>query len=75
MPLGIATGANLLLTFAATFSGAQWGDQLSPLSDMVIENAGANSVDPVDLFRCALPYRLIEGGISLALFLVLGLLL
>lgn len=75
MPLGIATGANLLLTFAATFSGSQWGDQLSPLSDMVIENAGANSIDPVELYRVALPYRLIEGGISLALFLLLGFLL
>lgn len=75
MPLAIATGAPLILTFAATFSGAQWGDQLSPLSDMVIENAGANSIDPVELYKVALPYRLIEGGISLALFLVLGFLL
>lgn len=72
MPLAAATGANLLLTFAATYSGSQWGDQLSPLSDMVIENAGANSIDPVELYRCALPYRLMEGGICLILFLVLG---
>lgn len=75
MPLGIATGANLMLTFAATFSGSQWGDQFSPLSDMVIENAGANSVDPVALYRVALPYRLIEGGASLVLFLILGFIL
>ena len=65
----------MILSFAATFSGAQWGDQLSPLSDMVIENAGANSIDPVELYKVALPYRLIEGGISLALFLILGFLL
>lgn len=75
MPLAIATGAPLILSFVATFSGAQWGDQLSPLSDMVIENAGANSIDPVELYKVALPYRLIEGGISLALFLILGFLL
>ena len=42
---------------------------------MVIENAGANSIDPVELYKVALPYRLIEGGISLALFLILGFLL
>lgn len=75
MPLAQATGANLLLTFAATYSGSQWGDQLSPLSDMVIENAGANSIDPVSLYRSALPYRLIEAGICVILFLALGFLL
>ena len=72
LPLAGATGASLLLTFAATYSGSQWGDQTSPISDVLIENAGANEVDPVILSQCMLPYRLAVLGICAVLFTILG---
>ena len=75
LPLGVATGANLFLTFAATYSGAQWGDQLSPLSDMTLENAGANGVNPVEVSQGILPYRLIDGALCVILFTLFGFLL
>lgn len=75
LPLGVAVGANLFLTFAATYSGAQWGDQLSPLSDVTLENSGANGVSPVEVSTGILPYRLLDGGICVLLFAVCGFIL
>lgn len=72
LPLGQAVGANLWLTFAATYSGAQWGDQLSPLSDVTIENSSANSVSPVEVSTGILPYRIIDGVLCIILFSVCG---
>ena len=72
LPLGVATGANLFLTFAATYSGAQWGDQLSPLSDMTLENSGANGVNPVEVSQGILPYRLLDGALCVILFALFG---
>jgi len=71
-PLGIAVGANLPLTFAAVYSGSQWGDQTSPISDVLIENSGANDVDPVGLFRAMMPYRFISLGACIVVFTLLG---
>lgn len=72
LPLAQATGASLLLTFGATYSGAQWGDQSSPISDVIIENSGANGMNPGDFAKAILPYRLIELGICFVLYTVLG---
>ena len=72
MPLALATGANPALAFAAVYSGSQWGDQSSPISDVLIENSGANEVDPVILSKCMMPYRWIDLGISLAAFTILS---
>lgn len=75
LPLGVATGANMLLTFAATYSGSQWGDQLSPLSDVTLENSGANGVNPVDVSQGILPYRILDGILCVILFTVFGFIL
>ena len=75
LPLGLAVGANLTLTFAATYSGAQWGDQFSPLSDVTIENSAANGVSPVEVSAGILPYRVIDGVLCIILFAVLGFIL
>lgn len=75
LPLGVATGANMLLTFAATYSGSQWGDQLSPLSDVTLENSGANGVNPVDVSQGILPYRILDGILCIILFTVFGFIL
>lgn len=72
LPLGVAVGANLTLTFAATYSGAQWGDQLSPLSDVTIENSAANGVSPIEVSTGILPYRIIDGVLCIILFTVFG---
>ncbi len=44
----------------------------SPISDVLIENSGANEVDPVILSKCMMPYRWIDLGISLAAFTILS---
>lgn len=75
LPLAGAVGANLVLSFAAVFSGSQWGDQTSPISDVLIENAGANAVDPVGLSKAVLPYRLIDGVACIVVFTLLGFIL
>lgn len=75
MPLALATGSNPILAFAATYSGSQWGDQSSPISDVLLENSGANEVDPVVLSKCQLPYRLIDLVITAAAFVILSLIL
>lgn len=75
LPLAQAVGANLLLTFAATYSGAQWGDQFSPLSDVTIENSAANGVSPVEVSTGILPYRVIDGVLCIILFTVCGFIL
>lgn len=75
LPLGVAVGANMFLVFAATYSGSQWGDQLSPLSDVTLENSGANGVGPVEVFHAILPYRLIDGVLCVVLFALFGFIL
>lgn len=75
MPLALATGSNPVLAFAAVYSGSQWGDQTSPISDVQIENSGANDVDPVVLSKCMMPYRLMDLAATTVAFVVLTLFL
>lgn len=75
IPLAFATGANAILTFAAVYSGSQWGDQTSPISDVQLENSGANDVDPIVLSKCMMPYRLIDLGVSAVVFFILSLIM
>ena len=75
MPLAQATGASLLLTFGAVYSGCQWGDQTSPISDVLIENAGANEVDAIELSACFMPYRLVQLAVCAVLYVALGIIL
>lgn len=75
IPLAFATGANAILTFAAVYSGSQWGDQTSPISDVQLENSGANDVDPIVLSKCMMPYRIIDLVASAVIFFVLSLIM
>lgn len=72
LPLAAATGASLALTFGACYSGSQIGDQTSPISDVIIMVSGSNGVDPVELSKSFMPYRMIQFGICAVLFLVFG---
>ncbi len=75
LPLAGATGASLALTFGACYSGSQFGDQSSPISDVIIMVSGSNGVDPVELSKSFMPYRFIQFGICAVLFLVFGFIL
>ena len=65
-------GANLTLTLAACLGGAMFGDQTSPLSDMVIEPALGAGVDVIDLAKAHFPIKAGFSGIVFVLYLVLG---
>jgi len=75
LPLAAAAGANLALAFGACYSGSQIGDQTSPISDVIIMISGSNELDPVEFSKSIMPYRLIQFGICVALFLVFGIIL
>jgi len=65
--LATGLGANLTLTIAACLGGAMFGDQCSPLSDIVIEASMGAGVDVSDLARAQILYK---GGFFVLAFLM-----
>ena len=70
--LAYSVDANLTLTIAALVGGSTFGDCSSPLSDIVIESAMGAGVDVMDLGKAQLLPRLILGVVTVALYLVFG---
>ena len=60
------------MTIAALVGGSTFGDCSSPLSDIVIESAMGAGVDVMDLGKAQLLPRLILGVVTVALYLVFG---
>ncbi len=50
-------GANLSLVIAASLGGSMYGDQSSPLSDMVVQPSMGAGVDVVDLAEAQFLYK------------------
>lgn len=79
LPIAISVSAALgvdpALLVAAVFSGGIFGDHSSPISDTTIVSSLASGTDHIDHVSTQLPYALLAGSISLAGFLVLGLVL
>ena len=76
MPLAWAVHPDpffLSLTFGAVLGGAVFGDQCSPLSDSTILAALGTGADLMDHTLTQLPLGLAAAAISLALYLVAGL--
>ena len=57
---------------AATFGGGIFGDHCSPISDTSIISSMASASDHIDHVSTQLPYALIGGVITIALYLILG---
>ena len=72
VPLAASYGLDPSLAIAAAIGGGVFGDHCSPTSDTSIIASMATGSDHIDHIRTQLPYALIAGGITVALYLVLG---
>jgi tetracycline resistance efflux pump len=75
IPVAAALGCDPALFVAAVLSGGIFGDHSSPISDTTIVSSLASGVEHIDHVSTQLPYALLAGSLSLAGFLVLGLIL
>jgi len=74
VPLAQSMDANLNLAIAASLGGGIFGDHCSPTSDTSIITSMATANDHIDHIRTQIPYALIGGGITVLLYLILGVL-
>ena len=75
VPLAVGLDAPVALAMGAVISGGVFGDHCSPISDTTIISAMASGCSVQEHTRTQLPYALISAGISLLLFVVIGLIL
>jgi Na+/H+ antiporter NhaC len=79
IPLGMPLAVNLdlhpSLLLAAILGGGIFGDHCSPISDTTAVSAIASGCDLLEHVRTQLPYALFAGLITLALYVVAGLVL
>lgn len=72
VPLAQGMDVNVTLAIAASIGGGIFGDHCSPTSDTSIITSMATANDHIDHIRTQLPYALIAGGLTTALYVVLG---
>jgi len=72
IPLAQSMDANVSLAIAASLGGGIFGDHCSPTSDTSIITSMATANDHIDHVRTQIPYALIGGGITVGLYLILG---
>lgn len=72
VPLCVAVGSNPYLTIGAIISGAVFGSHACFYTDTTILASMACKVDNMDHALTQIPYVLISAGISLVLYIVLG---
>jgi Na+/H+ antiporter NhaC len=65
----IASQHSLFLAVSAVLAGSIWGDHCSPISDTTVMSSMASSCDHIDHVRTQMPYALVVGGLSIALYL------
>jgi Na+/H+ antiporter NhaC len=75
VPLAVGLDAPVALAMGAVISGGVFGDHCSPISDTTIISAMASGCSVQEHTKTQLPYALISAGISLLLFIVIGLLI
>lgn len=74
IPMADSLQANVYMAIAAAIGGGVFGDHCSPISDTTIIASMASATDHIDHVKTQLPYALVAGGATLALYLLLGLL-
>lgn len=76
MPIGIqmavAMDAHIYASIGAVISGGIFGDHCSPISDTTILASMAAETDHYDHIKTQLPYALLNGGIALAFYFIVG---
>ena len=72
VPLATSYGLDPSLAIAAAIGGGVFGDHCSPTSDTSIIASMASGSDHIDHIRTQLPYALIAGGLTVAIYLLLG---
>lgn len=72
VPLAASYGMDPSLAIAAAIGGGVFGDHCSPTSDTSIIASMATGSDHIDHIRTQLPYALLAGGITVAVYLLLG---
>ena len=72
IPMAEVHHADLTLVIAATLGGGIFGDHCSPISDTSIISSMASASDHIDHVRTQLPYALIGGLITTAIYLFMG---
>lgn len=72
VPMGTMSGIPLNILLAAMLSGAIMGDHCAIQSDSTVMASIFSGCDNVDHFKTQIPYALIAMGISLILFLIVG---
>lgn len=75
IPLAVGLEAPVALAMGAVISGGVFGDHCSPISDTTIISAMASGCSVQEHTTTQLPYALISAGISLLLFIGVGLLI
>jgi Na+/H+ antiporter NhaC len=73
MPLAASLGLPPSLVLAAILGGGVFGDHCSPISDTTAVSAIASGCDLLEHVKTQLPYALTAGGITLLLYLAVGL--
>ena len=73
IPMALGAELPLALVVAAVMGGGVFGDHCSPISDTTIIASLAAGCDHVDHVRTQLPYALLLGAISVAAYLLAGL--
>lgn len=72
IPLAQGMDTNVSLAIAAALGGGVFGDHCSPTSDTSIITSMATGNDHIDHIRTQLPFALIGGVITTALYVILG---
>lgn len=74
LPLALASGAPAPLVAAAILGGGVFGDHCSPISDTTVVSSLAAGCDHYTHVRTQLPYALVLGVVSAALYALVGVL-
>lgn len=73
MPVAIQLELPPSLLLAAILGGGIWGDHCSPISDSTLMSSIASGCEHLEHVSTQLPYALVLGGISVLLYLLIGL--
>ncbi len=73
VPMAVSLESSIPLAIGAVISGGVFGDHCSPISDTTIISSLATECDLIEHVKTQLPYALIAGGITIALFILLSL--
>lgn len=75
IPMALGAELPIALVVAAVMGGGVFGDHCSPISDTTIIASLAARCDHMDHVRTQLPYALVGGGLSIAVYVIAALLI